>query len=196
MPKGAAFCPQCGSQQPPEAPFPPPPEYRPTPSAPRGGGSGWPFGVGGLLVLLLIGGAIWYFGYYDTAGAKCQRGDLGACVVVYAEQSASASAAAASASAAAYQAQLDAIKQDNPSGCTLVYSGHDATLSVSGSDGGQTCEAIFASDNNWVVATQPGTTMDTDHQVCQLTHNNSQITVYDDGGRAYGTQFCNRWQGS
>jgi hypothetical protein len=152
--------------------------------------------VSGLLILLLIGGAIWYFGYYDTAGAKCQRGDLGACVVLYAQQSASASAAAASASAAAYQAQLAAIKQDNPSGCTLVYSGHDATISVAGSDGGQTCEAIFASDNNWVVSTQPGTTMDSGHQVCQLTHNNSQVIVYDDGGQYYGTQFCKNWQGS
>jgi len=34
-------------------------------------------------VVIIIGaGLIWYFAVYDTAQNKCDRGDLGACLVV------------------------------------------------------------------------------------------------------------------
>jgi hypothetical protein len=34
----------------------------------------------------IVYGAIWYFTVYDTAQGRCQRGDLGACAVVVANQ--------------------------------------------------------------------------------------------------------------
>ena len=41
----------------------------------------------GLVAAAIVGGlAFWYFGIYDTAKGKCQRGDLSACVVWRAEQ--------------------------------------------------------------------------------------------------------------
>src|SRR5260370_32528207 len=56
--------------------------------------------------LLIVGGLVWYFGFYDTAAGRCNRGDLGACVVAVGQQAAQ-QAAVASASADA-QASADA----------------------------------------------------------------------------------------
>jgi hypothetical protein len=65
------------------------------------------------VIAILVAIAAWYFLVYDTAEGKCNRGDYGACLVVYAkhaaETAASASAqAAASASQAAQVAQAQA----------------------------------------------------------------------------------------
>ena len=51
-------------------------------------------------VVAVVAGA-WYFGVYDTAAGKCNRGDLGACVVAEAQQQAQQSAAAESAAESA-----------------------------------------------------------------------------------------------
>jgi hypothetical protein len=163
-----------------EPPFPgPPPGYRPTPTAPPTGRSKWPFGVSGLLLLFGIGAAIWFFGYYDTAGAKCQRGDLGACVVYYAEQSASASASAAvvSASAATVEASAQA-SSFAANGCTVGPGdgSHDVRTTVS--DGASsnvqasTCQHLV--QLGWAVAGDvPGAT-----QVCQTVgQDGNTITV-------------------
>jgi hypothetical protein len=145
-----------------------------------------------LLVLLLIGGAIWYFGYYDTAGAKCQRGDLGACLVVYAQQSAaaSASAAEASASAAAVAASVEA-SSFAASGC-IVGPGdgsHDVRITVSDTASASVqqgaCQRLVQS--GWAVAGDvQGST-----QVCQVVaQDGNTITVTDTGGQIYGRQDC------
>lgn len=38
------------------------------------------------LALVLVGIAVFYFGVYDTAAGRCNRGDLSACVVAVAQQ--------------------------------------------------------------------------------------------------------------
>lgn len=34
------------------------------------------------LILVLLAGGVFYVGIYDTAAARCSRGDLGSCLVV------------------------------------------------------------------------------------------------------------------
>jgi hypothetical protein len=80
-----------------------PPESQPTTGVTNASRSTLSWGIPALLIALaLLGIAVWYFGYYDTAAAKCSRGDLGACLVVEASQAASAAPAlSAEASASA-----------------------------------------------------------------------------------------------
>jgi hypothetical protein len=77
------------------------------------------YAIAGAAGLAVVAGVIWYFAVYDTAQNKCDRGDLGACMVVAGQQAAaqasasadaqaSADAAAAQASAAAEQQQAQA----------------------------------------------------------------------------------------
>lgn len=33
------------------------------------------------ILVILVAGAWWWFGVYDTARGRCERGDLGACIV-------------------------------------------------------------------------------------------------------------------
>jgi len=98
----------------PSAPSPPSShlasEHPPTGTAPSGSRSTWLWVIASTLAIIA---AVWYFGYYDTASAKCQRVDRGACIVVAASEAASAApslsaeasaSASTSASAAASEA--------------------------------------------------------------------------------------------
>ncbi len=73
-----------------------------------------------VIVVLLIIGLVWYFGYYDTSAGRCNRGDLGACLIYYAQSQASASAQAAADQASA-NAQAAAAAQSGfaANGCTV-----------------------------------------------------------------------------
>src|SRR2546425_9497673 len=71
---------------------------------PPPGQSGRPSNTGpvvavSVIVVVLVLGAIWYFGFYDTAAGKCNRGDVGACLVVAAQQAAVQASAEASQAA-------------------------------------------------------------------------------------------------
>ncbi len=126
-------------------------------------------------VALIVAGLIWYFGFYDTAAGKCNRGDLGACVVVAGQQ------AAASASAAADQrSQQEAAMA---SGCTLVWDpNHNMRLTYIGLDRDSNCAS--AKSQGWTDANRvDGSTI-----VCA----NTNLVVEDTGGRDLGTNLCNQ----
>ncbi len=57
---------------------------------------------------VLVLGLVWYFGVYDTAQGKCNRGDMGACLVLAAQQAQQSANAAASQSASAAVASAEA----------------------------------------------------------------------------------------
>lgn len=168
------------------------PGDRPTSNASGGSagrGVGW-WVAGGLLVLAIV--AVWFFAVYDSAEGRCNRGDLGACVVVFAKQSAaaSASAAVASASAAAVAASVEA-SSFATSGCTVGPGdgSHDVRITVSDSASAKvqqsTCQQLIQS--GWTVASDvPGAT-----QVCQVVRQDGNtFTVTDTGGQLYGGQDC------
>lgn len=156
--------------------------------------------VVGFIVLVFVGVAVWYFGYYDTAAAKCNRGDLGACVVTAAQQeaaqaSASASAAAveasASASAAAVEAQAQASARASAAAAQKCVVGpgdqsHDVRLVVSGGNTASAdCSVLTA--HGWANDYLPNN----DSQVCSFTlSNGTTVVVWDSGGQYYGQQDC------
>lgn len=59
---------------------------RPADQPTRAERSGAPALLGILIVLVVGAGAAWYFLIYDTAAGRCNRGDLGACIVWEAQQ--------------------------------------------------------------------------------------------------------------
>ncbi len=142
---------------------------------------------------VLVVGLVWYFAVYDTAEGRCNRGDLGACFVVYAKQSAAASvaAAAASASAAAAAASVEAsIFAEN--GCTVGPGdhSHDVRLTVSNPTSAvqrDACQGLL--HLGWEVAGDvPGAT-----QVCEhVDQGGTTYTVNDTGGQYYGQRVCDQ----
>jgi hypothetical protein len=149
-------------------------------------------------------GLIWYFGYYDTAAGKCNRGDISACIVVAAQQaaaqaSAAASQSAAQASAAASQSAVAASasasaqeQRENErkrlyaamlSGCTVVWDpNHNMRVTYIGPNRDVGC--ADAKRLGWTAADRViGASI-----VCA----NSTLVVEDTGGRALGTDLCTK----
>ena len=155
-----------------------------------------------LIGVLILGVLFWYFGYYDTAAAKCQRGDLGACVVTAAEQaaaSASASAVAASASASAqasadaaaqqaYQNSINQLYSEMASGCTVVPTAdqyNNVRVTYIGPNNAVNCQNAL-NTGQWIQAARvSGSSI-----VCW----NSALVVEDTGGRVLGTSMCDQLQ--
>jgi len=158
--------------------------------------------VGGFLLLVVIGVLVWYFGYYDTAQGKCNRGDFGACLVVAGQQaaaSASASAAAASASASAqasadaaaqqaYQSTVDQLRSEMASGCTVVPKEdqyNDVRVTYIGPNKDVNCQNALKT-GQWIQASRvSGSSI-----VCW----NNALVIEDTGGRLLGTQMCDQLQ--
>jgi len=142
--------------------------------------------------LLLIVGLVWYFGYYDTSAGRCNRGDLGACLVYYAQSQASASAQAAADQASA-NSQAAAAAQSGfaANGCTVgpADGSHDVRLTesdtASSSVQADTCSQLL--QQGWAVApVVAGAT-----QVCQhVAQDGNTITVTDTGGQYYAGLAC------
>ena len=134
-----------------------------------------------VIVVLLIIGFVWYFGYYDTSAGRCNRGDLGACLIYYAQSQASASAAVASAAQSGFAAD----------GCTVGPGdgSHDVRLTesdtASSSVQADTCNQLL--QQGWAVApVVAGAT-----QVCQhVAQDGNTITVTDTGGQYYAGLAC------
>lgn len=159
-------------------------------------------GGGVLLLLILVGIGVWYFGYYDTAAAKCRRGDLGACVVTAAQQaaaSASASAVAASASASAqasadaaaqqaYQNTMNQLYSEMASGCTVVPKQdqyNNVRVTYIGPNKDANCKNAL-NTGQWIQATRvSGSSI-----VCW----NTALVIEDTGGRVLGTNICDQLQ--
>jgi len=127
--------------------------------------------VAALVVVVVIGGLIWYFGFYDTATGRCSRGDLGACIVSEAQSQASASASAAAA-------QKCVVGPGDQS--------HNVRLVVSGSDAA-TSDCGILDAHGWANDYVPNV----DSQVCSFTlSNGTTVVVCDSGGQDYGPQAC------
>jgi hypothetical protein len=134
-----------------------------------------------LIGFLFIVGLVWYFGFYDTAAGRCNRGDLGACVVYYAQSQASASAAAAEAQRSEFASN----------GCTVgpADGSHNVRLTVSDPASANvqqdTCNQLL--QQGWAVAPLVADAT----QVCQhVAQDGNTITVTDTGGQYYGGLAC------
>ncbi len=141
----------------------------------------------------LVLGLVWYFAVYDTAEGRCNRGDLGACFVVYAKQSAAASAAAAAASASAAAAAASAEASSfAENGCTIGPGdgSHDVRLTVSNPTSAVQRDACLGLLHlGWEVAGDvPGAS-----QVCEhVDQGGTTYTVNDTGGQFYGQRACDQ----
>jgi len=149
-------------------------------------------GIVVIVGLVIVGVLVWYFGYYDTAAAKCNRGDIGACLVVAGQQAAQAAAVAsasavaqASADAAAAQQRVDEINRlqvDMLSGCTVVSDpNHNMRLTYIGPNSAANCAS--AKKQGWIAANR----VDGSGIVCA---DESRLVVEDTGGWALGTDLC------
>lgn len=148
-----------------------------------------------VIAVVLVIGLIWYFVFYDTAAGKCNRGDLGACLVVagqhaavQASAAASEAAVAASATAAVQQQRENERARLNTamlSGCTVVWDpNHNMRVTYIDSSRDANCSA--AKGQGWTAADRvPGSSI-----VCA----NSALVVEDTGGRALGTDLCTQLQ--
>jgi hypothetical protein len=148
--------------------------------------------IASVIVFVLVVGLIWYFGFYDTAEGRCSRGDLGACLVYYAQAQASASAEAAQAQASAAAVAASAAQSGFAAdGCTVGPSdgSHDVRLTESDTASpnvqADTCNQLI--QQGWAVAPLvAGAT-----QVCQhVAQDGNTITVTDTGGQYYGGLAC------
>lgn len=98
-----------------------------------------------IAVVVVVAGAAWWFvAVYDTAAARCDRGDAGACQVLAdrARQQQEADAAAVLADQARRQADAATFEEERArqGRCYLRIDGHDATLRVSGKTAAAVCE--------------------------------------------------------
>lgn len=95
-------------------------------------------------VAVVVGAAWWFVAVYDTAAARCDRGDAAACQVLAdrARQQQEAAAAAALADQARRQADAATFEEERAreGRCYLRIDGHDATLRVSGKTAMAVCE--------------------------------------------------------
>lgn len=146
--------------------------------------------------VLLVGSLIWYFGFYDTAAGKCNRGDLGACVVVAGQQAAQAAAVAsasaeaqasadAAARAAAAQQQADEtnkLEAAMSTGCTVVLDpNHNMRVTFIGPDSASGCATAMG--RGWTAASRvAGASI-----VCS---DGSSLVVEDTGGWILGRDEC------
>ena len=179
--------------------YPPPPSgATEDPRANRQGNTPKIAVIASILAVLLVSGLIWYVGFYDTASAKCNRGDLGACMVIAGQQASaqasqqaavdSANAAAeASASASAQQQLIDAanaLQAAMASGCTVVQDpNHNMRLTYIGPNSAANCAS--AKQQGWIDATR----MAGSNIVCA----NNALVVEDTGGRVLGTSLCHQF---
>lgn len=154
-----------------------------------------------IVVAIAVVAGYWFFTYYDTAVGKCNRGDLGACTVVSAQQAAREREAQAiidaQAEAARQQALASAIAAAPATGdqCNLGLDGLEMVAVVYPP---LTC-AVFASyvtapgGATWVYPLiDPGS----GDLVCTATVAGATVMVTDVGGKYYGGLLCQSLHGS
>lgn len=99
--------------------------------------------VGVVVLALVAAGLIWYFAVYDTAENKCQRGDLGACLVVAGQQQATQASASASAEAVQASASAEAA-QASAAAAQQAQAAESAAASASASASAAAVAAVLA----------------------------------------------------
>lgn len=143
-----------------------------------------------LLVLGIVGVvAWWYFGYYDTAAAKCNRGDLGACTVVMAQQ-AQAEQERQAREAAAEEQRLAKLSYEGA--CLLVADGYNAAIHMIGPAAQHDCTSFIEADfagYEWVQGGGADAMYD-GYVVCEVESGSQHYTVYDTGMAIIGSEVC------
>ncbi|MGD0020488.1 MAG: hypothetical protein ABSD62_14695 [Candidatus Limnocylindrales bacterium] len=135
-----------------------------------------------MVLAAVIGGGWWYMNVYDTAAAKCQRGDFGACLVYQAEHPTMAPVTEGPLIPA-----VDLTIQ-----CTASVSGHDVVVEIS-ADTNDTCDRVqtmllgagFQGFPVQTVSVPAG-----DKIVCTVNSLTWVAAVWDSGMAMYGSQAC------
>jgi hypothetical protein len=156
--------------------------------------------VGAALIVLVVGAGYWFVTEYDTATARCGRGDLGACSVIQAQRQAEAEAAAVQADAERQAAIEEAIALEDERArlgrCYVRARGYDATVRLSGEGAAESCANIANYFNTyllggvfWDVVDQAGAST----AICTYPWygtGEQTATVLDTGGAHYGGLAC------
>lgn len=146
--------------------------------------------------------AVWYIGIYDTAAARCERGDLDACTVL--RQRADAAVAADQAQRAAeWQARVDeAIFLEEERGeagrCEIRLDGARTALRVSGPGAAALCggwHGTSAGTNGGAGLWEFGSLGSEAEWVCAIPYGGEDgaeltISVFDDGSRTTSDALC------
>jgi hypothetical protein len=151
-----------------------------------------------LLVVAIAAGGWWYITYYDTAVNKCNRGDLGACVVYEAQQRAQASAELQAQEDQQMAGQEAWVVTPGPGAtpsvtysCYLGVVGHDVIVGVVADD----CRSADAALPIGFSALGPGAHVPSqDHFVCSVSSSLWYADVWDSGGTMYGNEACSALQ--
>lgn len=147
-----------------------------------------------LVVAAAAAGIYWYATAYDTVAGRCDRGDLGACSYLAAQQAAQAAADQAARDA---QAAMDDASREALGLCYLQVAGHDATIRVAGLNADFTCDLLRShpiAGETWRATADPQLYS----VICRLSwegvgpkgEDAQTVTVLDSGGAFYGTQAC------
>lgn len=117
--------------------------------------------------------------------------------MTYQDQQNQQAEAAMTATAAtdAWKQIFNALWQQTSTSCFVGVQYHDAVIEFRGPQAAQSCAVFAATQSNYI---QEGTpSIDTSYMadLCYGLYNNgdgsqSAYTVYDDGGRYYGTAMC------
>lgn len=151
----------------------------------------------GIIVALLmaaVGGAgVWYVTVYDTAAAKCERGDLGACTVVAAQAEQNRAEALASDAAAEEDRRLDLAAIDS---CRLYLPTDDAYVTIHGMSAPEACQEFINQGRgdrwDWTTETRPDAMQlaQSNRLVCREDYGYQMVSVYDSGGAIIGSAVC------
>lgn len=149
-------------------------------SSQRGGASmpDWLFNMVAIMVGLVILGGYWYLNVYDTAQGKCQRGDLGACLVWQAQHPTPAPPA---------PTERAAVGAPSNYSCYASVIDHNAVVGIYGD---ASCSQVQG--RLFYVGFVAGTTIVPygDSLVCSVSGSGWAADVWDSGGADYGSQAC------
>jgi hypothetical protein len=145
-----------------------------------------------LIVLAVVGaGAYWFVTVYDTAAAKCNRGDLGACTVLAAQE-------------AQEQAQYEAIQAAEAEdrftrlsyeggACLLALPENNAAIHFVGPEAHSWCtESAESNIGGYADWMQVGgaDAMYNGRMICEADYGDNMARVWDTGGAITGSAVC------
>jgi hypothetical protein len=138
-----------------------------------------------VIVLVVVASlGFWYFGIYDTAAGKCNRGDLGACLVYEAQHATPRPVV----TFPVFTAPTANVPGPQAFSYWLSVPGHDAMAGVDGEDTISEIKAAlpaFSSENTRVVPSN-------DRLICDVESSTElwKVQIWDSGGADYGTKAC------
>lgn len=147
-----------------------------------------------LLVLAVVGAAgYWFVTVYDTAEAKCSRGDLGACTVVAAQQAQLQAEAEAQAAVEEQNRVLDLASIEE---CRLYLPSNDAYVTIMGMSAKEACDNFIEQNrgdrSDWTTQTRSDAMAlaQSNRLICREDYGYQIVSVYDSGGAIIGGAVC------